>query len=414
MSLLFRDKRTKTEKRGQLPIPVIPPFYGAGTGLYGNAGIVTPEMAMQVSAVWACVRLLADAVSMQPINAFRMQNGIQKPRDLPPLLQKPAADATLNEWLYMVMVSLTLRGNAYGVVTAVDDLGYPTKIELQHPDQVHSYVKDGNIQYWINQKPIDQYATTHRANTLWHMRAFRMPGSHLGLSPLEYAAMTIQQDLAAVKFGTDFFESNGHPVGVMTTDNEVTQEDSQIIKDRFMHGVRNRTPVIVGDGLKYQPIAIRPEESQFLATQQFNAGQIARFFGVGADMIDAATGKDNTYQNVEQKSINFLTYGVQPWLYRFENAFGLLTPGPVILRFDTSELLRTDRKTTMESLVLGIAAKMMTPDEARQQIDYPPLTEDQKKILELVPLYVTPTATPRPLSGTYSGQGEGLPQDDQP
>ena len=119
-------------------------------------------------------------------------------------------------------------------------------------------------------------------------------------------------------------------------------------------------------------------------------------------MIAAEAGNSMTYANVEQRSIDFLTYSVQAWLTRIEAAFRPLLPGQKHVRFDTSVLLRTDTETMFKATAIGIASKQLTPDEARAMRDQPPLTSAQKKLLDLVPLDVTPTGTAKLLPAATS------------
>lgn len=384
----------RRERRGDLPLPVIPPF--PGTNIYGQSVVTTPDAALQVPAVWACVKLLADIVSMLPLRSYQQRGEDKQSVPVPALIAAPSADATMADWLYMLMVSLLLRGNAYALVAAVDVLGRPTQLELQHPDSVAVRVdQNGHVTYRIKGKAVAAYSDGGGVGSVWHMRAFRMPGSPLGLSPIAYAARTLGIELESSKFALDFFRAGAHPSAVLQSDSPVTQEQARTIKDRFLNAVKNREPAVLGAGVKYQQIQVSPEESQFLATQKFNATQIARFFGVPAEMIGADSGNSMTYSNVEQRSLDLLTYGVQPWLQRIESAVFPLLTRPTFVRFDTAELLRTDMLTQYKSLAIGIAGKFLHFDEARKVIDRAPLTQQQKDDMALVPLTVSPTGLPK-------------------
>jgi phage portal protein BeeE len=98
--------------------------------------VVTTDQALRLSAVWACVRLLADAMSTLPLHVYR--RGERNPLgELPQQLRQPAAGMALNDWLYAVMVSLLLRGNAFGIVTARSGSTLlPAQVDLAHPDRL--------------------------------------------------------------------------------------------------------------------------------------------------------------------------------------------------------------------------------------------------------------------------------------
>lgn len=390
MSLLGRR-----ERRQWAPEPIVPPFPDYG----GGFGAPSIDRALQVSAVWACVRLLSDSVSMMPLGAYTMQGKVRVPTPSPPFLLNPSNDATMSEWIYMLLVSLLLRGNGYGRIVRRDSTGYPAQIELMHPDSVSvgSDSESGGLVYRVKGEVIPR-------EQVFHMRAFRMPGSRLGLSPIQYAARSINTEGAAADFALGFFKDGAHPSSILSADANFTQEQAKTIKDRFVAAVQGREPAVLSGGLKYDQIQVSPEESQFLETQKYGVAQIARIFGVPPEMIAGEAGNSMTYANVEQRGLDFLTYAVQPWLTRLESTLATLLPGQRHLRFDTSVITRTDFQTTMTATAVGIASKQMTVDEARAKRDEPPLTEQQKVDLELVPLTVGPTGAPKPVPPPPEGE----------
>jgi len=394
MSLLKRS-----EIRSWAVEPIASPF--PGTSVYGpSAGAPSIDSAMQVSAVWACVRLLADTVSMMPLTAYTYRDGIRTPIPDPPLLVQPSADSSMPDFMYQLMVSALLRGNTYGRIVRRDQLGYPMQIELASPDSVSMRVdrQTGKNAYIFGGVQIAN-------EDVFHFKAYRFPGANQGLSPIQYARRSVATDLAVSDFAYGFFRDGAHPSSVLSTDQPINQEQALTIKERFLSAVKGREPAILGAGIKYQQIQISPEESQFLATQKYGTAEIARVFGVPPEMIAAEAGNSMTYANVEQRSIDFLTYSVQSWLTRIEAAFRPLLPGAKHARFDTSVLLRTDLETRMKATAIGIASKQLTPDEARAMNDLPPLTDDQKNILSLVPLDVSPGGTAKAVSVTPIPEG---------
>lgn len=374
--------------------PPIPPVYG-GTG--GGMGLTTPglDRAMQMDAVWACVRLLGDTVSMMPLHGYTLDaQGVRVPMEQdPPLIRQPGDDATLPDWLYMTMTSLLLRGNSYDRIVARDRLGYPTQVDKLHPDLVTPVLDD-------NKRPAFRINgdIVPRMDIL-HVRAYRMPGSRAGLSPVAYHARTINTDAAAGNFAQGFFQDGAHPSAILSSDQPINQDQAVTIKQRFQAAVKGREPAVMGAGMTYTPIQVSPEESQFLATQKYNVAKIARVFGVPPEMIAGESGNSMTYANVEQRGIDFLTYSVQAWLTRLETALTPLLPGVKHVKFDASALLRTDYETLMKANSIGIASKQLTVDESRAMFDRPPLTAKQKRDLELVPLEVSPTGMPRKVPG---------------
>jgi HK97 family phage portal protein len=330
------------------------------------AGVpVTPDHALRLSAVWACVRLLADCISTLPLHAFR---GDDQLAELPPLLRQPAAGTALHDWLYQVMVSLLLRGNAYGIVT--DRSGatmLPSQVELAAPDRMAVSVEEGRVIYRLGgdeQDPAD----------VWHVRAYSFPGSVEGLSPVSYAKQTIGLGLAAEKFGAQFFGEGATPSGVLTGDKHIDQTTADALRARWEQRHKGRRGIaVLGDGFRFQAVQVSAEESQFLATTKANVASVARLYGIPPEMIAAESGNSLTYANVEQRGLDFLTYAVRPWLVRLETAISALLPSTQTVRFNPDALVRVALRDRYEAHRIGIEAGFLTRNEARELENRPPL-----------------------------------------
>ena len=383
MGILFRS-----EKRAAhfFPEPIIPPYPGAN--MFGGVNVSTrPDTALQVPTVWACVGLLANAVSMLPLETYRRTSGIPQRVTDPLLVTNPAAGMTQSEWLHMLMVSLLMRGNAYGRVVARNAMGLPVQIEIQNPDHVSVDVDrvTGAVKYAMGTPRVDVPLAD-----VWHVRGMTLPGHKIGLSPISYAAAVIGLDLSGRRFASDFLDGDGIPKAVLETDQSVDQDKARTIKERLIAATRAREPIVLGAGLKYTQIQVRPEESQFLLTQQANVAQIARFFHVPAGMVGGSEGGSMTYTNVEQRSLDFLTYGVSFWLKRIEDSFFPLLPKPQYVRFDMTALLRTDAETQAKVDIQYLAGKVKAPSEIRARMNLPEMTAAQKTEANMVPLTITP------------------------
>jgi HK97 family phage portal protein len=251
----------------------------------------------------------------------------------------------------------------------------------------------GQLEFLVNGK-------THKREDVFHVRAYPMPGMRQGLSPIQYAAAQISTERFIQDFAQGFFRDGAHPSAVLESDEDMTQDQARNAKERFMAAIKGREPGLLSGGLKYIPIQVSPEESQFLATQKYGVASIARIFGVPPEMIAGEAGNSMTYANVEQRSIDFLTYSVQPWLTRIEAALATLFPGKRHIKFDTTSLLRTDLKTRMEATAIAIASHQLLPDEARAMGDLAPFTDAEKKEAGLVPMTVSPSGRPTALPGS--------------
>jgi HK97 family phage portal protein len=355
------------KKRAQLPPFAVTTGGGVGPLATWAGATVDSDSAMRLSAVWACVRLLSDTVSTLPLDVYR--RGERDPIATPPVLVEPAAGTPTHEFLYSVMVSLLLRGNAFGLVTARSGAGMlPSQIELVHPDKVGVQVhEDGSIVYRVLGREIDR-------TDVWHVRAYTMPGQVLGLSPVEYSRQSIGLGLAVEEFAGQFFGDGATPTGLLTTSDTVNEDLIKKLSEVW-HSARSRrrgTAVLTG-GVTWQPIQIAPEESQFLGAAKFNVAQIARVFGVPPEMIGAEAGNSLTYANVEGRAIDFLRYSLNPWLVRLEAALGRLIPSRQFVKFNTGGMLRADTKSRYEAHEIALRAGFLTVDEVRELEDRPPL-----------------------------------------
>jgi HK97 family phage portal protein len=338
-----------------------------------TAGL-TAEGALRLSAVWACVRLLSDTISTLPIDVFRRGEQV----DPPSLLVSPAAGLTRDEWLYQLMVSLLLRGNAYGLVTARSGAAMrPAQVEIVNPDTVTVRVEpDGRIEYRRQGRELDP-------DDVWHVRAYLFPGNPVGLSPIEYARQAIGLGLATQRFGVQFFEDGAHPSGLLSSEQDVAAQEARDAKERFIESTRGtRAPVVLGKGMKFQTISVTPEESQFLDTQKFSVSQVARVFGVQAEMIGGSNEHPLTYINGEAQALDFLRYSLSPWLARLEHALERLLPRGMTVKFNPNALLRATTVERYAAHQIALGAGFMTIDEVRALEDLPALGIAAPRLLE--------------------------------
>jgi HK97 family phage portal protein len=135
----------------------------------------------------------------------------------------------------------------------------------------------------------------------------------------------------------------------------------------------NRDIAVLGSGARFQAITIAPEEAQFLETTQANIRTIARYFGVQPELIGADSGNSLTYANVEQRALDFLTFGLRPWLVRLETAISALLSSTTTVKFNAAALVRTDLLTRYQAHESAIRAGWRLRSEVRELEDLPPI-----------------------------------------
>jgi HK97 family phage portal protein len=358
-------------------------------GRTGGRGYETPllisaESSLRHSAVWSSVNLIADLISTLPLDEFRKTSGRPvKEEDPSPLLTGPNdlldADAVWRQSL----ISKLLRGNGWGLITERDDLLYPLKTEILHPDEVHVRRKGK-----LGQLEVRWNGVTLSPDEYWRTTGYTFPGSPIGLSPITYVAETIGLGKVAQQFAADWFADGGHPSAILTNEKKTTAEGAQKVKNVFKAATSgNREPAVMGDGWRYEAIQINPEESQFLDTIKANRAVIATIFGLRPEDVGESSGDSQTYANVEQRQISRLVYPIGQWVIRLENALTkLLRPGR-FAKFNVDALVRVDLANRYRAHDSAIRAGWKNRNEIRELEDLKPIDADDEGDAYLWPPY---------------------------
>lgn len=375
MSLLRRAFERRTiQQFGDSSIPT-----NSSLSMPSAAGVpVNDQTAMKLTAVYACVRILANTLGSLPMNAMQDRDGITVPAPVQPtIVTDPFGGASTARWLTrregmkQLAVSAALRGNGYGVVTARDYLFRPSRILIAHPDVVKVGTDDdGGRTYEVNREtvnPIDMV----------HVMGLAMPGSPVGMSPIAYARQAIGLGLAAEEFGARFFANGAHMSGLITTDAAMDRARARQMKEAWeasQSGLKNAHAVgILSGGAKWEKISVTPEEAQFLGTRAAQNLDVAMLFGIPPHMIGQVDRTTSWGTGIEQQGIGFLTYTFADWLCMFEDAWTAMLPRGTTAVIDTTALQRTDTAGRMAGYVQARTAGVLTQNEARGKENLPPV-----------------------------------------
>lgn len=380
MSLFFSRRR---ERRSSSPFAEPPIPRPSQVASFSRVNLAQAEASLQKVAVWSAVDMIASLTSILPIDVYEGTGAARRELPLPKVLEDPSGEGYgTADWVYQYMLSLLLRGNTNGRVAARDRLGNPTQIVLHHPDTVQGWrdAKSGLPQWRVGGETVP-------AEEMWHQRAYTVPGRLMGLSPVAFHATTIGLGIAAERFGQQWFDEGAHPSGLLVSDQALNKEQARTAKERFMASLRGtREPVVLGQGWKFQAIQVAPNESQFLETQQYTSAECARIYGPGiAEVLGYETGGSMTYANVEQRSLDLLTYSLDRWLVRTERMFTALLPAGQYVKVNRKALARTDLLTRFRAHALALQNRWTVPNEVRDLEDQAP-----------VPWGNEPTAAPAP------------------
>lgn len=342
---------------------------------------VTRDTALRQSAVWACLRLRADLMSTFPIDVYRRVQGLQVEVPTPPVLVTPGgSEVGVKEWMYSTEFDLDRAGNCFGVITertgviGPDGRGLPGRIDLAELGEVTVRATGSRItKFVIGGREYDPW-------DVWHEKQYTVAGFPLGLSPVAYAAWSIEASLNAQQFARDWFAAGIVPSGTLKNVNKtIDKKNAREVKDGFRAAVSSGDVFVHGVDWEYKPVQAVNQQSQFIEAQQYSNGDIARFFGCPGDLIDAAvSGSSVTYANIGQRNLQFLIMNLGPAVGRREDTFSRkLVSNPRYVKLNTDAMLRMDPDTRARVIGAQITSRTLAPSEARALDERPPFTEDQ-------------------------------------
>ena len=346
-------------------------------------GSVTNIRAMQLSAVWACIHVLAETFASCKCSLYRKDaNGhrvkaVENPlHDVVNSVAAPGMPAYY--FKETAMTHILTGGNTYSEIV-FDARGNVERLNLLMPENVRPYQdwNTGEIFYDVNDR-----GKLYRlpADKIFHVPGLGYNGV-LGYSPLYMARQAVSLGLSAEEFGNSFFSKGALASGVLETEKAINDAGFKKLRDDFntiYSGVeRSGGTMVLPRGVKFSKISIDPEEAQFLESRKYQAEEIARFYRVPLhliQMLDKAT-----FSNIEQQSLDFYQNTMLPWFCRWEQFANmkLLTQKQraegYYVEFDLLSMLRGDSKSRAEMLHIMRQDGVITADEWRAKENMNPL-----------------------------------------
>lgn len=388
MGLFSRKPAPPVEVERDMTIDAIAAMARNSSASYTFSGAsVTLDSALKSAAAWACITRLKATVSGLPVDVMRVQGERRTVLDKasqPMLIRSPSGMVSRRAWIGQVVHSLATSGNAYGDVLDVDSMGRPTMIETVNSSRV-SWGAGGPL--------VDGKSRTRwPQGDLWHIAASHLmvDGSPVAMSPVAYGRDSIATGLSAEKFGADFFRSGGVPVGVLTSDMDVTREQAIEAKDAVLRATENRGVLALGAGWKLDPYTINPKDTQFLELLEHTVLDACRRWGVPPSMIYAVmSGQNVTYANVSDADLAYWKHSVTNWVVDLEDSWAEMLPGSLVAKFNVDAVLRMDKKARTEEHKLRLETKTRTVNEVRRLEDEEPFDDpiyDQPGIPGVAPM----------------------------
>lgn len=340
---------------------------------------VTRETAMQLSAVWACVRILSDTVSTLPVGTFRREEDVRIPTPRPRWLDAPNPDQTRVEFVEQQVGSMLLDGNAF-ILTVRDRFGDIVDLWNVHPDLVEPKRVGRQLVYDVTDPDTGQVTVLTRAQ-MFHIPCFAWPGQLRGVSPIEHARRVIGLGLASQEYAEKFYGQGMHGAGIIESKEALTPDQGKELKrdfTRLAHGMANaHLPVVLSGGANWKPLSVTPEQGQFLESRKYSVAEIARWFRVPPHLIADVERSTSWGTGIEEQNIGFVTYGIRHLLERLEQAWTrwLFPFTDEFVKFNVDGLLRGDQKSRYDAYAVSRQWGWMNADEIRALEDLPPLPD---------------------------------------
>ena len=341
---------------------------------------VNERSAMQMTAVYSCVRILSEAVASLPLHFYMYdENGSKKKAIEHPLYfllhDEPNPEMTSFVFRETLMTHLLLWGNAYAQIIR-NGKGEIIALYPLMPDRMTvNRDEKGRLYYeyltHTDDVPINK-DTVVRLNSsdVLHIPGLGFDGL-VGYSPIAMAKNAIGLSIAAEEYGSKFYANGAAPSGVL--EHPGTLKDPTKVRESWTQtfgGSHNSHKVaVLEEGMKYTPISISPNEAQFLETRKFQINEIARIFRVPPHMVGDL--EKSSFSNIEQQSLEFVKYTLDPWVSRWEQAMvrSLLSKDDkkkYFIKFNVDGLLRGDYQSRMNGYSIGIQNGFMSPNDVRE------------------------------------------------
>ena len=352
-------------------------FFGGSTS--GKA--VNERTAMQMTAVYACVRVLSEAVAGLPLHVYRYREDGSKEKALKhPLYRilhdEPNPEMSSFNFRETLMGHLLLYGNAYAQIIR-NGKGEVVGLYPLMPAKMTVDRDSGGNLYYLYSRGSDDAPEAGESGQVYLPpdQVLHIPGlgydGIVGYSPIAMAKNAVGLGIATEEYGAKFFANDASPSGILEHPGVLKNPDKvrESWNKLFRGSVNSHQIAVLEEGLKYQPIGISPDQAQFLETRKFQLNEIARIFRVPPHMVGDL--EKSSFSNIEQQSLEFVKYTLEPWLMRWEQAMGrrLFTDSEkesYFIRFNVEGLLRGDYESRMNGYAVARQNGWMSANDIRE------------------------------------------------
>ena len=370
----------RARDKPQDSVSAAPTFY-FGTSSAGKS--VTAQTAIQLSTVYACVRVISETVASLPLGVYEAtDDGNQKATDHPLyrlLHDEPNAEMTSFVFREVMLAHLLLYGNSYSQIirsgkNSIVGL-YPLLPDHMDVDRDSK----GNLTYTYTTS--DGKTVVIKPTDVLHIPGLGFDGV-MGYSPIALEKSAIGLGIASEEYGSKFFSNGARPSGILTHPNTV--KNPKAIRESWntaYGGSSNANRVaILEEGMTFTPLSIPNNEAQFLETRKFQVEEICRIFRVPPHLVGDL--EHATFSNIEHQSIDFAVHTIRPWLVRIEQAmnralFAETEKGKYYVQFNIDGLMRGDYKSRMEGYAIARQNGWMSANDIRELENQNPIPAEE-------------------------------------
>lgn len=343
------------------------------------------DTVLTYSAVYACITLIASDIGKLRLKLVEQDSdGIWSETESPsfsPVLRKPNRYQNRIKFFENWVTSKLIWGNTY-VLKVRDNRGVVVALYILDPCRVKPLVsEDGSVFYQLNRDPLsDLYDSddqvTVPAREIIHDVMVPLYHPLVGVSPLYACGLAAVQGLRIQNNSAQFFGNGSNPGGILTAPGAISDETAQRLKahwDQNYTGANVGKVAVLGDGLKYEAMAINAVDSQLIEQLKWTAETVCSCFHIPPYMI--GVGDMPTYDNIEALNQQYYTQCLQGLIEMIELCLdeGLELPKPYGTEFDLDGLLRMDTSTQFKAIAEGIKGGFLAPNEGRRKLDLRPV-----------------------------------------
>jgi HK97 family phage portal protein len=338
---------------------------------------VNPTTALAMPTVYACIRVLSEAVASLPLVLYEKQGRSRVPAVDHPLYRllhdQPNPDQSSFIWRELVMAHLVGWGNHYSLINRTTRNRVAELIPV-HPQQINPVIRNGRKLYEFT--PASGAQTILTPDQVLHVQGISYDGVS-GWSPIRLHRESIGWGLATQEFSAQFFGTGAQPRGVLSHPGTVADPEKLRQQwDAAYSGENRQRVAVLSQGMEYKQISVSPDDAQFVQTRALQVSEICRIFKVPPTLVQDFSRA--TWSNAEHSDLAFVKHTLVPWLARIEACLNATLidesqQGRLFFKFKVQGLLRGDNAGRAAFYTAGITSGWLTRNEARELEDMDPL-----------------------------------------